>query len=362
MADPSLLDQHLLQAILQDIPHALILFEPDGQIIFANSFAEKLFGFQTAEWQNCSISCLFMEDDCEIFLPNIIQLTREKGKFEGEALLHNRQDQEFFAYVTTLLFHSGAKDIIVFNIQDIGTLKTLQRESIETDRVRSLAKVVDQMAHHIRNPIASIGGFAARLLRKGLSEQDKHLYQEIIYQEASRLDELVKNLAEFSTIPLPTLAEGDFEQLLDRALDMIPEPLRAVASKWHKPPAEELRSQRAFMDVELLARSLANLITNALESRDPSVAITIQTATLDDHIQLSISDNGRGIKPQDMPLVFDPLFSTKNERVGLGLTMSQRIIHDHAGSIDIDSKTGEGTTVTIKIPIERRRSIRVRRL
>lgn len=362
MADLSPLDQDLLQAILQSIPHAIILFEPDGQIMFANNFAEQLFGFQTAEWLDRSISCVFLDDDCEIFLPNIIKLTREKGKFEGEALLRNRKDQEFFAYVTTFLFQRGAKDIIVANIQDIGTLKTLQRESIETERVRSLAMVVDQMAHHIRNPIASIGGFASRLLRKGLREQDKQLYQEIIYQEASRLDNLLRNLANFTTIPLPSLTEGSFEELLDRALDLVPKPLQAAASEWHKPPVEELRSLRAFMDLEFLAQSLANVITNALESGDPSVVITIQAAALDDRIQLSVTDNGRGIKPKDLPLVFDPLFSTKNEHVGLGLTISQRIIHDHAGSINIEREAGQGTTVTMEIPIERRRSIRVRRL
>ena len=140
MADPTPLDQKLLQAILQFIPHAIVLFEPDGQIMFANNFAEQLFGFQIAEWLDSSISCVFLEDDCEIFLPNIIKLTREKGRFEGEALLRNRKNQEFFAYITTFLFQRGAKDIIVANIQDIGTLKTLQHESIEAERVRSLSR------------------------------------------------------------------------------------------------------------------------------------------------------------------------------------------------------------------------------
>ena len=362
MADPSPLDQDLLQTILQSIPHAIILFKPEGQITFANNFAEQLFGFQKVDWHNRAISCVFLEDDCEVFLPNIIKLSIEKGKFEGEALLRNIHNQEFFAYITTFLYRSGARNIIVANIQDIGTLKILQRESIETERVRSLATVVDQMAHHIRNPIAAIGGFAARLLRKGLGEQDKQLYKEIIYQEASRLDNLLRNLANFTTIPLPSLAEESFQRLLDQALDMVSKQLLAAATEWHTPPAEELRALRAFMDVDFLAQSLANLFTNALESADPSVVITVQAATIGDRIQLSVSDDGCGIKPKDLPLVFDPLFTTKNEHVGLGLTITQRIIHDHAGSINIESRVGEGTTVTVEIPIERRRAIRVRRL
>ena len=178
MADPKSLDQNLLQAILHSIPHGIILFEPGGHIIFANNFAEQLLGFRPGEWSDSLISCLFLEDDCEIFLPNIIKLTREKGRFEGEALLRDRKNQEFFAYITTFLYRSGAQDIIVAAIQDIGTLKTLQRELMETQRVRSMAKVVDQMAHHIRNPIAAIGGFAARLLRKGLKKRDQQLYRK----------------------------------------------------------------------------------------------------------------------------------------------------------------------------------------
>jgi len=362
MADPKSLDQDLLQAILHSIPHGIILFEPGGHIIFTNNFAEQLLGFRPGEWSDSLISCLFLEDDCEIFLPNIIKLTREKGRFEGEALLRDRKNQEFFAYITTFLYRSGAQDIIVAAIQDIGTLKTLQRELMETQRVRSMAKVVDQMAHHIRNPIAAIGGFAARLLRKGLKKRDQQLYQEIIYQEASRLDKLLRNLADFTTLPLPAMAQDNFEQLLNRALNMIPEPVKAAASEWDAPPAEELRSLSAFMDVEFMARALANVITNALESGDPTVGVTIQATALEDRIQFSVSDNGCGIKPKDLPLVFDPLFTTKNEHVGLGLTISQRVINDHDGTIKIESTVGEGTTVTMEIPIERRRSIRVRRL
>ena len=362
MTDSKSLDQDLLQTILHSIPHGIVLFEPSGQIIFANNFAEQLLAFQAGEWSDSLISCMFLEDDCEIFLPNIIKLTREEGRFEGEALLRDRKNRAFFAYITTFLHRTGAQDIIIAAIQDIGTLKTLQRELMETQRVRSMAKVVDQMAHHIRNPIAAIGGFAARLLRKGLNERDKELYQDIIYQEASRLDKLLRNLADFTTLPLPSLAHDNFEQLLNRALNMIPETLKAVASEWDAPPAEELRSVSAFMDVEFMARGLANVIANALESGDPTVGVTIQVTAVEDRIRFSVSDNGCGIKAKDLPLVFDPLFTTKNEHVGLGLTISQRIINDHDGTIKIESAVGEGTTVTMEIPREKRRSIRVRRL
>ena len=362
MTEPNSLDQDLLQAILHSIPHGIVLFEPGGQIIFANNFAEQLLGFGAGEWRDSSISCMFLEDDCEIYLPNIIQLTREEGRFEGEALLRHRKNREFFAYITTFLYRGGVQDIIIAAIQDIGTLKTLQRELMETQRVRSMAKVVDQMAHHIRNPIAAIGGFAARLLRKGLDQKDKELYQDIIYQEASRLDTLLRNLADFTTLPLPSLAHDNFEELLNRALNMIPKPLKAAASEWDMPPAEELRSVSGFMDVEFMARGLANVITNALESGDPTVGVTIKVTAVEDRIRFSVSDNGCGIKPKDLPLVFDPLFTTKNEHVGLGLTISQRIINDHDGTIEIESTVGEGTTATMEIPREKRRSIRVRRL
>jgi PAS domain S-box-containing protein len=360
MTDSSPLHQALLEAILQSIPYGLVLFEPSGQMLFANNFAERLFGFRSGECCNHPISSLFLEDDYDFFLPNIIKLTLDKGSFEGEALLRDRKDQKFFAYLTTFLYRDSDRDVIVLTIQDIGTLKTLQRESIETERVRSMAKVVDQMAHHIRNPIAAIGGFAARLLKKGVDEKDRQLYKEIIYQEASRLDNLLKNLASFTTLPLPTMAEDNFDNLLKRSTDKIPDALLAAASAWHAPPREELRSLRAFMDVEILAQCLANIFTNALESGNPSVVINFHAAEREERVQLSVSDNGRGIKPEDQHRVFDPLFTTKNEHVGLGLTISQRIIHDHGGTIEIESEVGKGTTVTLEIPREKRRPIRVR--
>jgi len=362
MIESSPLDENLLKAILETIPHGIVLFTPEGHILFANSFAEQLLGFGSGEWRKNQISCLFMEDDCDVFLPNIIKLTLEKDGFEGEALLRTRQDREFFAYLTTSLHSSGDRNIIVCTIQDIGTLKTLQHESAEADRVRSMAKVVDQMAHHIRNPIASIGGFAARLLRKGLNEKDKHLYQEIIYQEASRLDSLLRNLASFITLPRPALVEEDLENLLARAFDIIPESLKKAASEWHTPSDKELRSLRAYMDPQLLAQCLANIITNSLECGDPTVVVNIRVSESEDSFQLSVIDDGIGIKANDLPLVFDPLFTTKNEHVGLGLTISQRIINDHAGIIDIESERGRGTKVTLEIPRDKRRPVRVRPL
>jgi signal transduction histidine kinase len=225
-----------------------------------------------------------------------------------------------------------------------------------------MAKVVDQMAHHIRNPVAAIGGFAARLLKKDVDAKDKQLYQEIIYHEASRLDILLKNLASFTTLPRPTMAENNCHDLLQRAQDLVPDSLQTAASEWHTPTSKKLRSLHAFMDLEFIAQSLANVFTNALESGDPNVVINFQATDKEDRIQFSVSDGGGGIKPEDLPLVFDPLFTTKNEHVGLGLTISQRIIHDHDGSIEIESEVGKGTTVTLEIPKEKRRAIRVRRL
>ena len=362
MADSNPFDLSLLETILRSIPHGIVLFEPRGKILYANNFAEQLLGFKSGEWRDTEISCMFLEDDCDIFLPNIIKLTLEKGSFEGEALLRDKKNQQFFAYLTTFLYRDTEKDIIVSTIQDIGALKTLQRESIETQRVRSMAKVVDQMAHHIRNPVAAIGGFAARLLKKDVDEKDKQLYQEIIYHEASRLDTLLKNLANFTTLPRPTMAENNCHHLLQRAQDLVPDSLQAAASEWHTPTSEELRSLSAFMDLEFIAQCLANVFTNALESGNPNVVINFQVTDKEDRIQFTVSDDGGGIKPEDLPLVFDPLFTTKNEHVGLGLTISQRIIHDHDGSIEIDSEVGKGTTVTLEIPKEKRRAIRVRRL
>ena len=362
MTNPSSLDHELLQAVLQSIPHSVLLLEPDGQVIFANSFAQQLLGFQSGEWQDKSIADLFLEEDCEIFLPNIIKLTREKGEFAGELLLRNSRNEEFFAHLTTSLLSKVEAEIFIATIEDIGDLKTLQRQSMESERLRSMAKVVDQIAHHIRNPIAAIGGFAARLRRKDVSKKDRQLYQEIIFQEASRLEGLLKSLSNFTTLPLPTMTEESLDRLLGRALELVPEPLRATALECRTPPSEELQSLSGYMDLALLAQALANIITNALESGDPTATINIQASGKGGRLYISVADTGRGIRTSDLTLVFDPLFTTKVGHVGLGLTVSQRIIHDHAGTIAIESKVGQGTAVRLEIPCDRRRSIRVRRL
>jgi PAS domain S-box-containing protein len=362
MSSGNLLDQVLLQAIVESIPHGVVLFQPHGSIVFANRFAEHLLGFDPGEWRDVPIASLFLEEDREILLPNIIKLTRNQGSFAAEALLRNRKNQRFFALLSTSVYRHGETGLFIAAIQDIGALKSLQRHTRESDRLRCMGKVVDQMAHHIRNPIAAIGGFAARLLRTGLSEKDQRLYQEIIFQEADRLECLLKSLADFSNLQLPSLAEESLDQLLDRALTLVPESLKSRATSWDTPAAEELRPLTAFMDMELMAACVANVVTNALESAHPMVVITIQATARDNQLHLKVLDNGIGITAQNLPSIFDPLFTTKDGHVGLGLTISQRIIEDHAGTIGVQSEVGRGTTVTMAIPQERRRPIRLRRL
>jgi PAS domain S-box-containing protein len=356
------LEQPLLQAIIQAVPCGIVVFDLLGRITFANSFAEQLLSFEPGQWRNTPVDSIFMEDDREIFLPNIIKLTRTQGSFSGEVLLRNRSDRKLFVHLNAHLFREGDTEFIIAAIHDICALKDLQHSSRESDRLLCLGKVVDRMAHHIRNPIAAIGGFASRLLKSGLSDEERRLYQDIIFQESSRLDSLLKSLADFTALPTPAPLQGGMDQVLARAIDLIPETLRARASAWHTPAAGDLQRLRAFMDVELMARSLANVLTNALEAGQTRLDITVQASGNDGQLKVAVIDTGMGITAENLPFVFDPLFTTKYNHVGLGLTISQRIIQEHGGSIDVESEPEQGTTVTMGIPVERRRSIRLRPL
>ncbi|MBW1982182.1 MAG: PAS domain S-box protein [Deltaproteobacteria bacterium] len=361
MPDKLLTHLPLLQAILKSMPHGLLLFNPDGIVLFANDSAESMLGYNSGSLAGSNIGQIFIKDDCRILLPNIIKLTMSEGQFSGEVLLCGKKGR-IFAHIRTRLFKEKDSQLIVAHIEDISPFKTLQKSSREADRVLCLGKVVDRMAHHIRNPIAAIGGFAARLMKEGVAEEHKRLYQEIIYQEASRLESLLRSLADFTSLPYPSLANTSLDKLMARIRELLPEELQERASAWHVPSPEICRSLHAIMDLELMSQGIANVLTNALEAANPTVAIAIEAFSQDGSLQLSVKDTGTGISAEDLPFVFDPLFTTKTHHVGLGLTISQRIIEDHGGSIDIKSTPGQGTTVTVAVPVERRRAIRLRRL
>jgi len=258
----------------------------------------------------------------------------------------------------------GADDYITkpFHLQELlarikSRLKLTRehRRTVSLERSKALNNMVEGVEHEIRNPVVSIGGFARRILDELPEDDRKKKYAEIILKETERLERMVKE-----SVTLQSISQGDKEKLdihtlIDEALSQT-----ADLKKQHQVEIElsyDLTLPLLPFNHDNLLIALIQLISNGLEAIDNSGKLTICTSfstpanNLSD-LKIEITDNGRGIKDEDLKRIFDPFFTSKMSGAGMGLPLTRKIIGYHHGTISIKSQPGQGTQVTVTLPLE----------
>jgi len=361
--EPIVWSHNLSNKLIEIIKTGVILTDIKATIRFANDLALKLLNHSRQSLIGNPLEMIFMPDDREIFLRNIIQVTNHEGGFEGEALLLGRDDTRLFVHLSTAMYRGDLPhmDLMIFTIQDITMLKQMEKVYQRSEGFANLGMITDQISHHIRNPIVSIGGFALRLAQKQLSKEEYFKYTNIIHSEARRLEYIIDRLAEFTKIQSATYQPMTIYQIIEGVREEITNFLEKDQSKVKFPDKKALSQDTIYGDFALIVKALLLIIKNSLEALRDGGEVSLEAKIKNHHVVFKVKDNGEGIQPKDLPFIFDPFFTTKFNNLGLGLTLVKRIIEGHKGSIDVFSLPKEGTTVTIMFPKERRREIRTKR-
>jgi PAS domain S-box-containing protein len=343
---------------------AFILTDAHSKILYSNHYAERLFGYSKAEMVGERIRLLFLEEDLTYFLPNIIYLTLYQSGFEGEALLRQKNGTRIFAYLTTTTFKEEGEVFISFSFQEIQRLKTLEREKVEMERWASLGMMLEEIAHQIRNPIAAIGGYTQRLLKTLTPSPKVKSYLLRIFHETKRLETMIQRVEEYVLIPKPTYQKERIQEVVEAVLRTFSREAaeRGVAVSLETGALEG--EGGFFIDRDLLAKALSYILQNSMDAvvRRPmgKRGRTIKVSLFGDggNIGVSISDKGEGIRKKNLERIFEPFFSTRPERVGLGLTFAKRVVEEQEGNIQVESRLKRGTTTTLTFPRDRRRIVR----
>ncbi len=350
-----------LRQAIDLIENCIIITDTSGTILFLNRKAGRLFGYGVRASIGKSIGMLFLPDDLAYFLPNILKTTRVEGEYRGENLLRKKNGTRIFVKLETVLYRGegGSGDRIIFTMQEIEKLKDLERDYLESQRLTSLGKMTEGIAHKIRNPIVSIGGFARRISRK-ISHGDHGHYFQRIEREISRLEAIVDQVQEFAILPKPIHRRQNIRKIIEASLKS----LSAKGSQKELAIDFEVEGPNwnpmPYIDGDLLARAFGTILDNAFEAIEECGAIHVKLFPKDDFIGIEISDTGCGIPEESLGAIFDPFFSTKPDRVGINLATAHRIIKEQGGTIQVSSQLGKGTRFSILLPKDRRRRIRTR--
>lgn len=343
---------------------AFILTDAHSKILYTNRYTERLFGYSREELEGERMRLLFLEEDLTYFLPNIIYLSLYKNGFEGEALLRQKNGAKVFVHLYTTTFKEEGEVFISFSFQEIQRLKKLERERLEMERWASLGMMVEEIAHQIRNPIVAIGGYTQRLL-KTLSPLPKgRSYLHQILQEAKRLETMIQRVEEYVLIPKPTFQKEKIQEVVETVLQKFSKEATEKGISLNLETGALEGEGEFFIDKELITKALYYILENSIEAvtRVPigKKGRTVKLSLIGDgrSIGVSISDRGEGILKKNFDRVFEPFFSTRPDRVGLGLTYAKRVVEDQGGSIRVESHLKKGTTITLTFQKDRRRKLR----
>ena len=202
----------------------------------------------------------------------------------------------------------------------------------------------------MRNPLAIIANAGAGLRKQAISRQDHETLLAIVDEETSRLNRLVTDLLRYAR-PV-NLQRSDFSlvDVLDRALGLVIRDRKGLAAQLQV----ERREARIWGDPNLLRQVFENLIVNAAQAMamEGTLTVKVRTAEVDgvEGVAVDIIDTGEGMDTQVRLRARDPFFTTRPSGTGLGLAIVDRIVGAHGGHLGIDSRAGEGTTVTVFLP------------
>ncbi len=231
-------------------------------------------------------------------------------------------------------------------------LMLIRERMLESDRLAALSSLASGMAHEIRNPLVSIGGFARRIAK--LVEKDSPLrgYVEVIKEEVSRLEKLLREILDFTGENLSYFGDHDLDQLIEDTLLLVQRDLEANNIKVVK---ELTELPRLHCDDRQIKQVFYNLFQNARQAMPHGGTLTIKTYPVEKEDGLyaaaAISDTGGGIPLEVLHNIFSPFFSTKDYGTGLGLSIAQRIVSRHYGQIEVKNELGKGATFIVTLPV-----------
>ena len=228
-------------------------------------------------------------------------------------------------------------------------LKTTQAKLIRSERLMAMGHLVQGIAHEIRNPIMTIGGFAHRIKKELREDNRLNKYIDIIMDELARLEKLVREVHEFADVQSATLSPDSIVDVIDEVSKKF-EPLtnrQGVKLEMDIPEDPPLIK----MDMTQLVNAMSNIFENALESMPDGGTLALKVSRENHNLLVAVRDTGYGIPKEQLDAIYDPFVSSKPRGAGLGLTMVYQIIMNHHGEIKITSDLDKGTLVTIRLPI-----------
>jgi signal transduction histidine kinase/DNA-binding response OmpR family regulator len=245
------------------------------------------------------------------------------------------------------------KTLISIIVSQAASVYERQRSILNATRLLTMGNMVSEITHDLKKPLTNIKGTLQLLKEKWSDVKSKVELFDMVEQEIFRLNELTKEIVDFSNPNKYELEKKDIRLILERALNLVRRDLDARKIDLKKDYQE---APFIFVNENEILEVLLNIILNAIESMPEGGKLRVslkphqETKKGKDLLQICIADTGCGITPENLSRIFDRYFTTKKEGTGLGLAVVERIIKAHGGSVSVESEQGKGTSFLVNLP------------
>jgi PAS domain S-box-containing protein len=348
IVDRLLQEKGFFVQVFEALREGVILIGMDGRVNFINAAASRFFGLNAESSVGKKLADLVRGMDWQSLMEQSTVVSRDMEVFYPE----RRYLHFYLAPIEDRETHSG----FVMIINDLTSDRAQTQATIESERLGALTLLAAGVAHEIGNPLNSLGIHLQLLDRKikKLAAGDRQTLEEHLNtarQEIQRLDSILK---QFLQAIRPTTLRRErvkIDELCRDVLRLLEPELSARGIR----VALDLASDLPVLELDSvqMQQVFHNVLRNAAQavSQDVEGCITVSIHSNDYEIQILIADNGIGISPEQMGTMFEPYHSTKEGGTGLGLLIVRRIIREHGGEMEIESREGSGTRVSLFLPL-----------
>ena len=350
-ATQSLADLRALhERIVESIRSGVVTTDLEGRIFTFNQAAVEITGYEEKTVRGKDASILFGDLKERIASSlRTINSNEGSGRFETDCLTHEGLRLRLGYSISPLFSEANETTGMVITFQDLTHVRTLEETSRRQDRLAAIGRMAASIAHEIRNPLAAMRG-SIQMLR---SEMDTDSHQtelmEIILRESDRLNRIITDFLSYARPRSLVQSKVDVGVLLHQTFALLrhsPEILETHSI------VEEVPDEPLIVDADegQLKQVFWNLARNALQAMPQGGTLKTQLERNSfNRLRISFSDTGRGMTPDQVEHLFEP-FSSTTGGTGLGLSIVYQIIRDHGGTINVRSREGKGTTISIELP------------
>jgi PAS domain S-box-containing protein len=348
-----------LDLIIENVGHPIVVCDSAGNFILFNRRAELLF--QENESFRSSAAAAVRTNAVKLtsFISGLASAS-ETGRQAEIELIDPESGRALPMEITAreVLDMTGQVTAVVSILHDLTEIRELERRRVEqqlfeSEKLAAVGRLAASIAHEVNNPLEAIKN-ALYLMQTSAGEGDKNArFLEIARKETERVSHIIRQMLGFARRP-GEVDWVDVNQLLEETLVLVEKKMRQLRIRITRSFDESLPRVRARADQ--LRQVFLNLIINAQQAIEGDGEIVISTSRYEQALQPSIliqlSDSGVGIAEDDLNRIFDPFFSTGKKGTGLGLWVTQDIVRQHGGRIEVSSEVGRGTVFSIVLQVD----------